>query len=283
MTYEKSCGAVLFTRRGKSIRYVIVHQRRGSWGFPKGHVEAGESERETALREIYEEVGIRPRLIDGFREESRYMLPRSTIRKTVVLFLAEYENQRIHPQKEELIDAPLLSYEEALSRLPHEDTRRILTAAHLFIQGYFDAEEGEEPQRHSRPRHFDRGHRPQGHRPEGERRTTERAERADRPERGESAERGERPERANRLERNDRPRRTPQEGGRTGGERSFHAPKATPPTDAVRTEEGAKPDGEGRTPADKKPRHPYVPWYKKKKKKAPTDAGTTANSTKKQG
>ena len=154
MTFEKSCGAVLFTRRGKSIRYVIVHQRRGSWGFPKGHVEEGETERETALREIYEEVGIRPRLIDGFREESRYMLPRSSIRKTVVLFLAEYENQKIHPQKEELIEAPLLPYEEALKRLPHEDTRRILTSAHLFIQGYFDREEGEES-----PRFAERGHR----------------------------------------------------------------------------------------------------------------------------
>jgi 8-oxo-dGTP pyrophosphatase MutT (NUDIX family) len=176
MTYEKSCGAVLFTRRGKSIRYVIVHQRRGSWGFPKGHVEAGETERETALREIYEEVGIRPRLIDGFREESRYMLPRSTIRKTVVLFLAEYENQKIHPQKEELIDAPLLSYEEALTRLPHEDTRRILTAAHLFIQGYFDKEEGEEPERPRRPRHFDRRNHPHSRKPDGEKRPAARAE-----------------------------------------------------------------------------------------------------------
>lgn len=181
MTYEKSCGAVLFTRRGKSIRYVIVHQRRGSWGFPKGHVEAGESERETALREIYEEVGIRPRLIDGFREESRYMLPRSTIRKTVVLFLAEYENQKIHPQKEELIDAPLLSYEEALTRLPHEDTRRILTAAHLFIQGYFDKEEGEEPERPHRPRHFDRRNHPHSRKPEGERRPAAKTGRADQP------------------------------------------------------------------------------------------------------
>lgn len=153
MTFEKSCGAVLFTRRGKSIRYVIVHQRRGSWGFPKGHVEEGETERETALREIYEEVGVRPRLIDGFREESRYMLPRSSIRKTVVLFLAEYENQKIHPQKEELIEAPLLPYEEALKRLPHEDTRRILTSAHLFIQGYFDKEEGERPRHSERGRH----------------------------------------------------------------------------------------------------------------------------------
>ena len=187
MTYEKSCGAVLFTRRGKSIRYVIVHQRRGSWGFPKGHVEEGESERETALREIYEEVGIRPRLIDGVREESRYMLPRSTIRKTVVLFLAEYENQKIHPQKEELIDAPLLSYEEALTRLPHEDTRRILTAAHLFIQGYFDREEGEEPERPNRPRHFDRGHRPH-RRGEGERRPQARTEQKSAPERTERTE-----------------------------------------------------------------------------------------------
>ena len=187
MTYEKSCGAVLFTRRGKSIRYVIVHQRRGSWGFPKGHVEEGESERETALREIYEEVGIRPRLIDGFREESRYMLPRSTIRKTVVLFLAEYENQKIHPQKEELIDAPLLSYEEALTRLPHEDTRRILTAAHLFIQGYFDREEGEEPERPNRPRHRDPGHRPH-RRGEGERRPQAKTEQKSAPERTERTE-----------------------------------------------------------------------------------------------
>ena len=231
MTYEKSCGAVLFTRRGKSIRYVIVHQRRGSWGFPKGHVEAGESERETALREIYEEVGIRPRLIDGFREESRYMLPRSTIRKTVVLFLAEYENQKIHPQKEELLEAPLLSYEEALKKLPHEDTRRILTAAHLFIQGYFDKDEDEEERP---PRHFDRNRRPAPH------------------------------------------RRPPAKDGA--------AKKAEEGKDG-RTAETAPAKGEGapQTDAAKKPRRPYIPWYKRKKKKkngASSEGAGTSNAPK---
>jgi bis(5'-nucleosidyl)-tetraphosphatase len=36
-----------------------LKNRRGSWGFPQGHKELGESELETLVREVREETGIR--------------------------------------------------------------------------------------------------------------------------------------------------------------------------------------------------------------------------------
>ena len=64
MTVEKSCGAVVFTREGGEVRYVIIQSLEGYYGFPKGHMEGSETEQETALREIREEVGLTPRLVE---------------------------------------------------------------------------------------------------------------------------------------------------------------------------------------------------------------------------
>ena len=135
MQIEKSCGAVVFTRLNGDIRYVLAQNLEGYYGFPKGHVEAGETETETALREIHEEVGLRPQLIEGFRTEDEHPLPKKPgVIKQVVYFLAEYENQEIFYQKEELLSAPLVSYEEAMALFVFEGSKRILTEAHHFLQ-----------------------------------------------------------------------------------------------------------------------------------------------------
>ena len=133
MTYEKSCGAVVFTRVGGEIRYVLAHSVKGHYGFPKGHVEQGETETKTALREIFEEVGLKPALLDGFRTVSEYYIPGIDVHKQVVFFLGEYRDQEIVFQKEELQNAVLVSYEQAMQLLNHEDNRKILTAARNFL------------------------------------------------------------------------------------------------------------------------------------------------------
>ena len=134
MQYEKSCGAVVFTRTNGQIRYVLAQNLEGYYGFPKGHMEAGETEVETALREIREEVGLSPRLIDGFRTCDEHPIPKKPgVIKQVVYFLAEYEDQEIVFQKEELLSAPLVSYEEAMALFVFEGSKRILTEAHAFL------------------------------------------------------------------------------------------------------------------------------------------------------
>ena len=81
MTWEKSCGAVVFTRENGQVKYLLVANLEGIYGFPKGHVEAGETEVETALREVREETGLtieNPRLcgVKQFqtKENARYVV-----------------------------------------------------------------------------------------------------------------------------------------------------------------------------------------------------------------
>ena len=132
MKREKSCGAVVFTRRGDQILYVLICSRQGSYGFPKGHMERGETEQETAIREIREETGLNVTLLDGFRETDLYTLHRSgrqSAMKLVVYFLAEYADQETRPQESEVSEVVLLPLEEALERVSFESARALLRKA----------------------------------------------------------------------------------------------------------------------------------------------------------
>ena len=136
MTYEKSCGAVVFTREGGKIKYLVIKSLTGIYGFPKGHVEQGETEEQTALREVFEETGISVSLLSGFRVEEEYPLPQKedTI-KQVVYFLGEYCDQEPRYQASELTDALLVDYETAMSLFQFDVSRRILTEADKFLAG----------------------------------------------------------------------------------------------------------------------------------------------------
>ena len=136
MTYEKSCGAIVYTSVNGEIHYVLAQSLGGLWGFPKGHMEPGETEEQTALREIYEEVHLKARLLEGFRTTDEYALPgNADIVKQVVFFCGTYEGQEIRAQAEELLSAALVPYEEALRRLAFDSSRRVLREAHDFLTG----------------------------------------------------------------------------------------------------------------------------------------------------
>ena len=137
MNYEYSCGAVVFTRIDGDPHYVLVQakdQPMGCHGFPKGHMEVGETEEQTALREIYEEVGLRVRLLPGFRAVTEYQLPSPPdTRKRVVFFLAEYEGQETTVQESELAAITIAPWPQALELTQFADSKRILTEAHEFL------------------------------------------------------------------------------------------------------------------------------------------------------
>ena len=117
MKKEKSCGALVTRENGKTEILLLKHVNGGHFSFPKGHVEKGESEEETALREIYEESGLTVELDTGFRHVVTYS-PAPDVIKDVVYFRAVTDNDKLHIQQEEITEAvwvPLESAEQILS------------------------------------------------------------------------------------------------------------------------------------------------------------------------
>ena len=129
---EYSCGAVLYTWKGNGPRYVLVYDSH--YGFPKGHIEPGETKEQTALREIYEETGIRAKLDTGFCMIDEYELPsKPGVHKEVTFFLASC-SPAAHPHpRNEIRRVRVVSYEDALQMLWHPNLQAILTAAHERI------------------------------------------------------------------------------------------------------------------------------------------------------
>ena len=135
MQYEVSSGAVVFTRKENNIYFAIVKSLEGYYGFPKGHIEGNETEEETALREIYEEIGIRAQIITGFRTIDEHPVPnKKDVIKRIIYFVADYDKQQLCYQEDELEGAYLMTYEEAMDAFQFESSKRILNEAKKFIE-----------------------------------------------------------------------------------------------------------------------------------------------------
>ena len=137
MKIEKSCGAVVFTREGDTVKYVIIRSPEGFYGYPKGHMEAGETEEQTALREIKEETGLDVTLLEGFRTEDSHALVREgrpDVTKQIVYFLAEYTGQVLRAQEGEVTEIRLMTFDEAMAAFQFESSRRILREADAYIK-----------------------------------------------------------------------------------------------------------------------------------------------------
>ena len=134
MKLEKSCGAVVYTHADGALKYLLIQSLEGFWGFPKGHMEPGETEEETALREIMEEVHLQVTLRKGFRTADEHPIPgKPGVIKQIVYFCAAYDHQDFAPQASELSAAALVTYEEALGLFQFESSRRILKEANDFL------------------------------------------------------------------------------------------------------------------------------------------------------
>ena len=137
MKYEKSCGAMIFMEKNEERQYLLVLNQKsakaGHWGFPKGHIEPGETEEETAHREILEETGLQVQLFSGFRKVSHYS-PRPGVDKEVVYFLAQPMGEEIKLQETEISAYRWCNAEEAVQLLSHDADVELLLRAEEFLR-----------------------------------------------------------------------------------------------------------------------------------------------------
>ncbi len=133
MTYEKSCGAVVYRKHhGNTEILLIKHINSGHWSFPKGHVEEGETEIETALREVKEETNLDVLIDPTFRETVTYS-PRREAQKIVVYFLAKAVSYDCMPQETEIAELKWVDICRASSLLTYENDKTIVVKAKNHI------------------------------------------------------------------------------------------------------------------------------------------------------
>lgn len=132
MQREYCSGAVLYTEVNNIINYILVVEIDGHCGFPKGHIELGETEIQAALREIKEETGITANILDGFLVKIEYAMKNGNIKQTTY-FCAKYKNQTIKYDEHELLGVILLLFDKALLSLTYQNVKDVLIKANQYI------------------------------------------------------------------------------------------------------------------------------------------------------
>ena len=128
---EKSCGIIIVHNN----EFLLLHYPQGHWDFVKGHIEEGEDELETALRELKEESDIdNVDVIDGFREEMHYFFTHEgqLISKIVIFFLGRVNDRAVKISHEHQ-NFDWLPFKEAKKRLTFKNAREILQKAYNFL------------------------------------------------------------------------------------------------------------------------------------------------------
>lgn len=130
---EKSAGVIIYQEIDSEIKYLIVKTKiQQVWGFPKGHLEDNETEKEAAIREVYEEVGLKVEMIEGFKESIQFIMHNGKEKK--VSYFISKTNESNLEYIDNTIDSHLwLNYNELLTKLEYEDIKIIFKKAHKFI------------------------------------------------------------------------------------------------------------------------------------------------------
>lgn len=143
MLKEYSFGAVLYKIQNNEPLFLLIKSKRSErWGFPKGHIEKGETELETARREIFEETGIKDiKFMEGFKKEDIYIiegtLPETKGRiteKHSVYFLAEALSEPVSYDKEEVSELKWADIEESEELLYFLNQKKIVKYAYEKIK-----------------------------------------------------------------------------------------------------------------------------------------------------
>ena len=130
---EKSCGAVVYRKAASAVEVLLLcHKNGGHWAFPKGHVEDGETEKQTAEREILEETGLTAEIDMSFRKTVNYS-PKSGVMKEVVYFAATVKNGKLQRQEAEVLDLKWFDIDDALKTVSYENDRQILNAFKAYL------------------------------------------------------------------------------------------------------------------------------------------------------
>jgi 8-oxo-dGTP pyrophosphatase MutT (NUDIX family) len=133
---ETSAGGIVMRRVEGIPHYLLIRDSYRNWGFPKGHLEDGESAADAACREVTEETGLRAIALRATldRIDWHFRFRGTVVHKTCHFFLMETDDPATCPQVDEGITACRWApFDEAVRLLAYENARVVLRQAHGLV------------------------------------------------------------------------------------------------------------------------------------------------------
>lgn len=103
---------------------MLIQQKKGNWGFPKGHVEFNETEKQTAIREVKEETNLDVKIFNNRRYTEKYISYKGGM-KQVVYFLAKQIGGVEKKQDSEISAMKWVEFDEAIKKLTYSNTKNL--------------------------------------------------------------------------------------------------------------------------------------------------------------
>ncbi len=128
---EPTAGGVVFRRnpKTKAIEILLIQDAKNRWTIPKGHIEEGESAKETAQREIGEETGLTEVKVLNWlgKINFRYRRQQSLVLMTTEIFLVQALNNTDALKPEDWMNGiKWFPTNEALDKIEYEDIGKII-------------------------------------------------------------------------------------------------------------------------------------------------------------
>jgi ADP-ribose pyrophosphatase YjhB (NUDIX family) len=133
---EVSAGGVVVRLAEGGAHFLLIRDSYKNWGFPKGHLEAGEAPEAAALREVSEETGLRDLIARGLIDtiDWHFRFRGRLIHKVCHFFLMETSELRTSPQRDEGITAcRWLLFEGAEELISYANARDVLRKAREMV------------------------------------------------------------------------------------------------------------------------------------------------------
>ena len=136
LDHQRSAGGLVI--RGGEVLLIALQEGR-RWQLPKGHLEDGESAEQAAVREVWEETGVRGQPLAALPSIDYWFVERRRrIHKTVDYFLLGFSGgsaDDFDPQ--EVSGARWFPWEEAIARLTFDNEKGVAAAAQRLWQERF--------------------------------------------------------------------------------------------------------------------------------------------------
>ncbi len=131
---EPTAGGIVFRHnpKNKHVEILLIQDAKNRWTIPKGHIEEGESAKQTAQREIGEETGLAEMKVLNWlgKINFRYRRTNSLVLMTTEIFLVKALGDTDALQPEEWMNGiKWFPANEALDKIAYEDIEKLILLA----------------------------------------------------------------------------------------------------------------------------------------------------------